>query len=68
MRCQLKPVSLTDYTVVFTPAEQARLNAIFPAGVCDWSQVGVGQVSLVPWSSVGPKVPRLDFAHDADIH
>ena len=68
MRCQLKPISLADYTVVFTPNEQARLNAIFPTGVCDWSKVGVGQVAVVPWSSVGPKVPRLDFAHDADIH
>jgi hypothetical protein len=68
MRCQLKPISLADYTVVFTPAEQARLNSIFPTGVCDWSQVGVGQVAVVPWSSVGPKVPRLDFTHDADIH
>jgi hypothetical protein len=53
---------------VFTSAEQARLSSIFPSGVCDWSQVGVGQVAVVPWSSVGPKVPRLDFTHDADIH
>ena len=68
LRCQLKPISPADYAVVFTPAELARLSSIFPTGVCDWSRTGVGQVPVVPWSSVGPKVPTLDFAHDADIH
>ena len=68
MKCQLKPIALADYTVTFTPAELARLNAIFPNGVCDFTKNGVGQVPVVTWSSVGPKTPFLDFAHDADIH
>ena len=35
-----------DYKVVLTAEEQARLAAIFPNGVCDWSKPGVNQVAL----------------------
>jgi uncharacterized tannase-like protein DUF6351 len=44
LKCQLKPIDFTGYAVTFTPAEQARLRAIFPGGVCDYSKPGVGQV------------------------
>ena len=44
LKCQLKPIDFTGYTVTFTPVEQARLRAIFPGGVCDYSKPGVGQV------------------------
>jgi len=43
LKCQLKPVTVTDYTVSFTPAELVRLNVIFPQGVCDWTKPGVSQ-------------------------
>ena len=44
LKCQLKPLVFTDYTgITFTAGQQARLNAVFPTGVCDWSQPGVGQ-------------------------
>ena len=43
IKCQLKPVSASDYTVALTAAEMARLKRIFPEGVCDWSKPGVGQ-------------------------
>ena len=43
LKCQLKPVTVTDYTVSFTPAELVRLNTIFPQGVCDWTKPGVSQ-------------------------
>lgn len=43
MKCQLKPVSAANYIVTFTTAELARLNTIFPSGVCDWSKPGVNQ-------------------------
>ena len=35
------------------PAHLARLNAIFPAGVCDWTQPSVGQVpaTAIQWST-----------------
>jgi len=43
LKCQLKPVSASDYAVTLTPAELARLNTTFPQGVCDWTKPGVGQ-------------------------
>jgi hypothetical protein len=44
LKCQLKPLVFSDYTgITFTGAQQARLNAVFPNGVCDWSKPGVGQ-------------------------
>jgi len=46
MKCQLKPIVDSDYKVAFTPAQKARLQAVFPGGVCDWSKPGVGQVPL----------------------
>jgi len=54
IKCQLKPVDTADYKVAFTAAQRARLNSIFPTGVCDWSQKGVRQVKGVPWASYGP--------------
>ncbi|MBF8301231.1 MAG: hypothetical protein HW394_1601 [Acidobacteria bacterium] len=43
IKCQLKPVDASDYKVALTPGEVARLETIFPAGVCDWSKPGVEQ-------------------------
>jgi len=43
IKCQLKPINFGDYKVTFTDAQKARLKAIFPAGVCDYSKPGVGQ-------------------------
>jgi hypothetical protein len=60
-KCQLKPINLADYTVTFAPAEIARLNTIFPAGVCDWSKPGVNQTGVVTWPSFGPSPDNLVF-------
>ena len=46
LKCQVKPVTASDYAVTFTPAELVRLNSIFPQGVCDWSKPGVNQSPL----------------------
>jgi len=46
IKCQLKPARRNDYAVAFNDAEWARLNAIFPTGVCDWSKPGVEQQDL----------------------
>ncbi len=46
LKCELKPVTLADYRVQFTAAQQARLAQIFPQGVCDWTKPGVGHVPL----------------------
>lgn len=38
----------------FTPAEMARLAAIFPNGVCNWDVPGLDQRRLIaPWLSFG---------------
>ena len=47
VKCQLKPVNLADYNVTFDALELARLNAIYPGGVCDWSKPGVEQTGLL---------------------
>ncbi|MEF7614002.1 DUF6351 family protein [Aquincola sp. MAHUQ-54] len=51
MKCQLKPLSAADYTASFTGAQWARLQAVFPNGVCDYTRAGVGQVVPAPWQS-----------------
>jgi hypothetical protein len=61
IKCQLKPVTASDYTVSFTPTELARLNRIFPGGVCDFSKPGVNQTGVVPWASFGPAPENLVF-------
>jgi hypothetical protein len=35
-----------DYAVTIAGADLARLQSIFPGGVCDWSKPGVGQEPL----------------------
>ena len=46
IKCQLKPVDLSDYDVSLSAEEQVRLVDAFPGGVCDWSQPGAGQAGL----------------------
>jgi hypothetical protein len=43
IKCQLKPLDAADYAKPFTAAQWARLQAIFPSGVCDWSKPGLEQ-------------------------
>ena len=59
-KCSLKPVAAADYSVAFTAPELARLNAIFAAGVCDWSKSG-NHVGVVPDGSFGPSTGNLVF-------
>jgi hypothetical protein len=46
LKCRLKPINYSDYKVSFTDAQKARMAAIFPGGVCDFSKPGVEQVPL----------------------
>ncbi|NLD68280.1 MAG: hypothetical protein GX644_05645 [Limnobacter sp.] len=46
IKCQLKPVSPDDYPMSFDSTQWARLQAVFPTGVCDWSKPGVEQQGL----------------------
>lgn len=54
LKCRLRPLDPADYAVSFSAEEWARLAAIFPQGVCDWSRPGDGQTPIVPWASFGP--------------
>lgn len=46
IKCRTKPLTVADYAVTFTPTQWSRLQAIFPSGVCDWSQTGIEQQPL----------------------
>jgi len=57
IKCQLKPILASEYKVTFTAAEMARLKAIFPAGVCDWSKPGIEQQPMTgTWQAI-PATP-----------
>lgn len=66
VKCKLKPIDSADYRVPFTAQQRARLEAIFPEGVCDWSKRGVHQVKAVPWASYGPSPVNQVF--DVESH
>lgn len=61
IKCALKPVNAADYAVPFPGPDLARLQAIFPQGVCDWSQPGINQTGVVPNGSFGPSPVNLVF-------
>jgi hypothetical protein len=42
LKCALRPIDLRDYPPL-SAAQEARLRAIFPGGVCDWSRPGIGE-------------------------
>ena len=46
IKCQRRPPRRGDYDVAFSDAQWARLQAIFPSGVCDWSKRGYEQQDL----------------------
>jgi hypothetical protein len=55
IKCQLKPIDVSDYRVAMTAQDYARLAAMFPTGVCDYSKPGIGQHRPKDtWLSFGP--------------
>jgi uncharacterized tannase-like protein DUF6351 len=76
LKCQLEPLSRSSYAVSFTNLQWARLQAVFPNGVCDWSKPSVGFTRSVPWLSFAegpggrslgsPPVSRPDDNRDDD--
>ena len=69
IKCQLKPIDMADYRLPFTAQQRAKLAAIFPAGVCDWSKKGVKQVKSRTWASFGPSpVNQLFDVQDRRRH
>ena len=52
IKCALRPIDMTDYEATFTDEQEAVLRQIFPGGVCDWTEPGVGQTDLAgTWQS-----------------
>jgi hypothetical protein len=60
MKCDLKPVNRADYAVAMTDAQFAKLQSLFPTGVCDWSRPG-NRTGVVPNGSFGPSPVNLVF-------
>jgi hypothetical protein len=48
-KCRLRPLKRSDYTLPFTGAEWATMQATFPNGVCDYSRPAVDQGPTIPW-------------------
>lgn len=49
-KCQLVPHQRSDYfPIQFSDAQWEALQAVFPTGVCDYSEPGVGSGPTVPW-------------------
>jgi len=46
VKCQLKAINYGSYKQPFTAQQQARMAALFPTGVCDFSKPGVEQVPI----------------------
>jgi hypothetical protein len=52
-KCQLKPLSRSDYAIGFSEQQWLTLRATFPDGVCDYSKPGVDQQPTIPWQQYG---------------
>lgn len=50
-KCQLRPLSRSDYSALMTAAEFAQLQQTFPGGVCDFTKLGVDQQPTIPWQT-----------------
>lgn len=55
LKCRTKPLDASYFDRPVTDEQLALLEPLFPDGVCDWSQPGVGQVPLSgTWLSFEP--------------
>ena len=61
MKCDLKPVSASDYKVPLTAQQLNAIQRIFFSGVCDWSKPG-NVTGVVPNGSFGPSPENLVFS------
>jgi hypothetical protein len=51
VKCQLRPLERQDYGGVLSDDQWTRLLRAFPAGVCDYTRLSVGQRPAQPWMS-----------------
>ena len=61
LKCYLKPIDASQYSVTFTPAEIDRLQLVFPNGVCDFTKPSMYWSRLVTWPSFGPSPVNLVY-------
>ena len=55
VKCSLKALDLSDYTVRLNAAELLALKSVFVDGVCDYKKPGIEQQPLIgTWVSFGP--------------
>jgi hypothetical protein len=62
MKCDLKPVTASDYKVPLTTQQLNALKRVFFNGVCDWSKPG-NLTGVVPNGSFGPSPEHLVFTN-----
>ena len=66
LKCQLKAIDPADYSGRLNGAQLTELAAIFPAGVCDYSKPGVGDLPMnansIRWPSIGGSTLSTDAA------
>jgi len=72
-KCRLRPIDFADPVYAgLSTAQRARLQAVFPAGVCDFSRRGVGWQTSPGWltfSGHTPKaLPRAPTSKGSDDH
>ena len=60
-KCDLKPVTASDYAVPVTAQQLNAIKRIFFTGVCDWSKPG-NLTGVVPDGSFGPSPENLVFS------
>ena len=61
LKCYLKPIDPSEYSVTFTPAEIDRLHLVFPNGICDFTKPSMYWSRLVTWPSFGPSPVNLVY-------
>jgi hypothetical protein len=62
VKCDLKPVTASDYNVPLTAQQLNAIKRVFFAGVCDWSKPG-NVTGVVPNGSFGPSPENLVFSN-----
>jgi hypothetical protein len=52
LRCELKPLDRNGYEgLTFTDEQWARMQALYPTGVCDFAKPGLGRHPTRPWQT-----------------
>ena len=75
-KCRLRPIDWADSVYAgLDTAQRARLAAVFPSGVCDWSRRGVGWRTSPGWVTFSgptpkalPRAPASKDPHDRRDH